>query len=236
MKCCVIGLGVFGRNLSRCLAQLGADVLVVDRKDENIASIKDDVGAAVVMDFADPTPLESLPIAEMDVVVVAIGDKFEDSMAITVKVQELGPRQIVCRVLSPMHERILRLMKVDRLVVPEEYAARGLAHSLLMRGVVNGFDMGSGHAIIEARAPAHLVGKNLSGTSSLFRDAGVRLITIKRVERSALAGFLSPNQGEERRVTLGVVELSEPFRADDVFVLFGREKGLRAFLEGQPSG
>jgi trk system potassium uptake protein TrkH len=75
MKCCIIGLGVFGRNLARCLSQLGADVLVVDRKDENISAIKDDVSAAVVMDFADPTPLESLPIAEMDVVVVAIGDK-----------------------------------------------------------------------------------------------------------------------------------------------------------------
>ena len=34
MKCCIIGLGVFGRNLARCLSQLGADVLVVDRKDD----------------------------------------------------------------------------------------------------------------------------------------------------------------------------------------------------------
>ena len=41
MKCCIIGLGVFGRNLARCLSQLGADVLVVDRKDENISAIKD---------------------------------------------------------------------------------------------------------------------------------------------------------------------------------------------------
>lgn len=236
MKCCIIGLGVFGRNLARCLSQLGADVLVVDRKDENISAIKDDVSAAVVMDFADPTPLESLPIPEMDVVVVAIGDKFEDSMAITVKVQELGARQIVCRVLSPMHERLLRLMKVDRLVIPEEYAARGLAHSLLMRGVVNGFDMGSGHAIIEARVPKRLAGKNLAATSNEFRQAGVRLITIKRVERSTLAGFLAPATGEERRTTLGVVELNEPFRPDDVFVLFGKEKGLRTFLEDEDLG
>ena len=51
MKCCIIGLGVFGRNLARCLSQLGADVLVVDRKDENISAIKDDLAqsrAAVV--------------------------------------------------------------------------------------------------------------------------------------------------------------------------------------------
>lgn len=63
----------------------------------------------------------------------------------------------------------------------------------------------------------------------------MRLITIKRVERSTLAGFLAPATGEERRTTLGVVELNEPFRPDDVFVLFGKEKGLR-ILEDEDLG
>ncbi|MBC8040666.1 MAG: TrkA family potassium uptake protein, partial [Opitutaceae bacterium] len=139
MKCCIIGLGVFGKNLALNLAQLGAEVLAIDRREENISLIKDEVGAAVVMDFEDTSPLARLAINEMDAVIIAIGDDFECSMAMTVKVQELGAKRIVCRVLSPMHARLLRLLKVDRLVVPEEVAARGLAHSLLMRGVVDGF-------------------------------------------------------------------------------------------------
>jgi trk system potassium uptake protein TrkA len=228
MKCCVIGLGVFGRNLAVNLAQLGADVLAIDRREESISLIKDEVGAAVVMDFEDPTPLAHFPIAEMDAVVVSIGDDFESSMAFTVKVQELGAQRIACRVLSPMHERLLRLMKIDRLVVPEEVAARGLAHSLLMRGVVGGFDMGDAHSIIEARVPARLVGKSLIDTGAIFKKAGVRIVTIKRLAHGAFGGLLKT---AEKRRTMGVVALDEVFQQEDIFVLFGEEKNLRTFLD-----
>jgi trk system potassium uptake protein TrkA len=231
MKCCIIGLGVFGKNLAINLAQLGAEVLAIDRREENVSLVKDEVGAAIVMDFEDPSPLGRLAIPDMDAVVIAIGDDFESSMAMTVKVQELGARRIVCRVLSPMHARLLRLMKVDRLVVPEEVAARGLAHSLLMRGVVDGFDMGSGHAIIEAAAPKALIGKNLLQTAALFKTHHVRLVTIKRKEPIAFSKLLLGSDTEVRRRTLGVVDLNELFASDDVVVLFGSEKGLRLFLE-----
>jgi len=231
MKCCIIGLGVFGKNLAIDLAQLGAEVLAIDRREENVSLIKDEVGAAIVMDFEDTTPLGRLAINDMDAVVIAIGDDFEASMAMTVKVQELGARRIVCRVLSPMHARLLRLMKVDRLVVPEEVAARGLAHSLLMRGVVEGFDMGSGHAIIEAAVPKALIGKNLVQTGELFKQHNVRLVTIKRKEPLSFGKLLTGSDSEIRRRTLGVISLNEPFADDDVFVVFGSEKGLRLFLE-----
>ncbi len=234
MKCCVIGLGVFGRNLAINLAQLGADVLAIDRREENVSLIKDEVGAAVVMDFDDPTPLAHFPIAEMDAVVIAIGDDFEHSMSFAVKVQELGARHIACRVLSSMHERLLRLMKIDRLIVPEEVAARGLAHSLLMRGVVGGFDMGDAHSIIEARVPGQLVGKSLIDTGAIFKKAGVRIVTIKRLASGLLDRVLKPadaGAGTEKRRTMGVVALDEVFQKEDIFVLFGEEKNLRTFLD-----
>ncbi|MBC8039043.1 MAG: TrkA family potassium uptake protein [Opitutaceae bacterium] len=231
MKCCIIGLGVFGKNLALNLAQLGAEVLAIDRRDENVSLIKDEVGAAVVMDFADTAPLARLAIDEMDAVIIAIGDDFECSMAMTVKVQELGAKRIVCRVLSPMHARLLRLLKVDRLVVPEEVAARGLAHSLLMRGVVDGFDMGSGHAIIEADVPDALVGRNLSQTADHFKKHDVRLVTINRKEPRPFETLLKIDDAQVHRRTLGVINLGETFTQGDVFVLFGAEKGLRNFLE-----
>ncbi len=231
MKCCIIGLGVFGKNLARNLAQLGADVLAIDRREDNVAQIKDEVGAAVVMDFDDPAPLAHFPIDEMDAVVIAIGDDFEHSMALTVKSQELGAKRIVCRVLSPMHERLLRLLKADRLVVPEEVAARGLAHSLLMHGVLDGFDMGNEHSIIEAAVPAALVGKSLTDTAEDFKRAGVRIVTIKRIEKGLFDALVKSPDVPVKRRTLGIVTMEEIFQADDIFVLFGPEKNLRSFLE-----
>lgn len=235
MKCLIVGLGVFGRNLALHLEELGAEVVALDRREENVAAIKDEVAAAAVIDFSDTAPLARFPLAEMDAVVIAIGDDFESSMAFTMRARELGARRLVCRVLSPMHARLLRLLKVERLVVPEEFAARGLAHSLLMRGAIDGIDLGSGHALIEAAVPTALVGQTIAKQAELFRRHAVRLVTLKRPERPLFGGLLKgDSDGPESRRTLGNISLDEPFLAGDILVLFGPEKGLRAFLEADP--
>jgi trk system potassium uptake protein TrkA len=235
MKCLIVGLGVFGRNLALQLGQLGAEVVALDRREENVAAIKDEVAAAAVIDFADTAPLARFPLSEMDAVVIAIGDDFEASMAFTMRARELGARRLVCRVLSSMHSRLLRLLKVDRLVVPEEFAARGLAHSLLMRGAVDGIDLGSGHALIEAAVPPALVGQTINKQSALFRRHDVRLVTLKRPERPLLGGLLKADPDTPANLrTLGTVGLDEPFLASDILVLFGPERGLRDFLEAEP--
>ncbi len=232
MKCLIVGLGVFGRHLALHLNQLGAEVVALDRREENVSAIKDEVCAAALVDFADPGPLSRFPIGEMDAVIIAIGDDFEASMAYTMRARELGARRLVCRVLSPMHGRLLRLLKVERLVVPEEFAARGLAHSLLMRGALEGIDMGSGHAMIEIATPPALAGRTIATTTELFRKHQVRLITIKRPERNLLGGLLKPDPDAPQPTrTLGNPGLDEPFLKDDILVLFGPEKGLRDFLD-----
>ncbi len=224
MKFCIIGLGVFGKTLARNLTALGVEVLAIDRKEENVSIIKDEVGAAAVMDFDDPSPLERFPIDEMDAVIIAIGDDFEASMLMTARAQDLGAKRLVCRVLSPVHARLLRLMKVDRLVIPEEVAACGLAQSLMMRGVVNSFDLGDSHAIIETPVPQGLIGKKPAAEKALFREAGVSLVAVKRTERRFL-GRLVPEEGEEAKRKV-IVFPDEEFvlSTSDVLVLFGPEK------------
>lgn len=235
MKYCVIGLGIFGRHLCTHLASLGAEVLAIDPREENVAAVKDVVDAAVELDFNDPLPFAQFPIREMDAVVVAIGDNFEASMMLTLRMQELGAKKIICRVLSPMHERLLRLLKVDRLVVPEEFAARGLAHSMMISGVVDGYDLGDGHVIIEANVPPGLAGKTLAQVALVFRKYRILLVTVKRLVEHPFISKVFPvadeNPDHEDRATLGVPKLDVEFREDDVLVLFGAEKNLPRFLD-----
>jgi trk system potassium uptake protein len=236
MKCLIVGLGVFGRNLAVQLGQLGAEVVALDRREENISAIKDEVCSAALIDFADSSVLSRFPLPELDAVIIAIGDDFEASMAFTVRARELGARRLVCRVLSPMHARLLRLLKVERLVVPEEFAARGLAHSLLLRGAVDGIDLGSGHALVEVAVPPPLIGQSISARADLFREHQVRVVTLKRPEKRLLAGLLGDDPDAPLAYrTLGIPDLDEVFRKDDVLVLFGPEKGLRQLLETEPS-
>lgn len=238
MKYCVIGLGVFGRHLSYHLSSLGAEVLAIDCREDNVAAVKDVVDAAIEIDYTDPTPFAHYPIADMDAVFIAVGDNFEASMTLTMRMQELGAKKIVARVLSPMHERLLKMLKIDRLVVPEEFAARGLAHSMMMRGVLDGYDLGDGHVIIEVKAPAGLVGKTLRDATDKFRKYSTLLVTVKRLNTNPVAEklgkLLAPRdelRDDQERETLGVPTLDVTFERKDVLVLFGAEKKLRRFLD-----
>ena len=233
MKYCVIGLGIFGRHLCTHLASLGAEVLAIDPREENVAAVKDIVDASVELDFSDPAPFAQFPIREMDAVVIAIGDNFEASMMLTLRMQELGAKKIICRVLSPMHERLLKLLKVDRLVVPEEFAARGLAHSMMISGVID--------VIIEAKVPAGLAGKTLEQVALAFRKYSILLVTVKRrISHPLLSRVLPTDEmtlnDEDDRATLGVPKLDVEFKSDDILVLFGAEKNLPRFLDAVAAG
>lgn len=232
MKYLIIGLGVFGRNLAHNLSQIGAEVIAIDRREDNVTAVKDEVATAVCAPFDDPYVLSRFPIAEFDAVILAIGDDLEASLAFTMKAQELGAQRLVCRVLSPMHERLLRLLKVDRLVVPEEFAARGLAHSLLLRGVVDGIDLGSGHALVDAAVPKPLISLPATQRQALFDRHAIQLVTIKRPDTNMLAKLIRAEADMRPPMrTLGNVTIQEPLKEGDVLVLFGQEKDLRRFLD-----
>ena len=78
-----------------------------------------------------------------------------------------------------------------------------------------------------------LVGETISSQAELFRRHQVRLVTIKRPEKSLLAGLLLPTDPDEpvNYRTLGLPKLDDPFRKDDVLVLFGAE-GVESIAVG----
>lgn len=239
LQYCVIGLGVFGRHLCRHLASLSAQVLAIDCREENVAAVKDYVAGAIELDFNNLAPFENYSLEEMEAVFIAIGDDFEASMALTVRMQELKVKKLIVRVLSPMHERLLKLLRVDRIVVPEEYAARGLAHSIMMRGALDGYDLGDGHIIVEAETPNGLVGRTLREASEKFRKNSILLVTIKRSDEKPKTREHHDEAVLDRDVriedwsrrTLGVPKLADRFEKSDVLVLFGAETNLREFLD-----
>lgn len=233
---CIIGLGVFGRHLCLHLNNLRAQVLAIDAREENVAAVKDYVDGAIEVDFNNLACFGNYSLDKMDAVFIAIGDNFEASMMLTARMQEIGVKKLIVRVLSPMHERLLKLLGVDRIVVPEEYAARGLAHSVMMRGALDGYDLGDGHIVLEAETPAGLVGKTLREATDKFRKYSILLVTIKRrVDGGTASAEISASRDARiedwARRTCGVPRLGDRFEKDDVLVLFGAETHLAGFLD-----
>ncbi|MDW7997714.1 MAG: TrkA C-terminal domain-containing protein, partial [Bacteroidota bacterium] len=123
--------------------------------------------------------------------------------------------------------RLLRLMGIHELILPEAEAAEALANRLLLGKVQKAFELSPEYSIVEVGAPQHFVGKSVREIG-LRERYGLNLVTIKRVERRA--GLLSLGQHERVRV-LGVPTPETVIEQDDILVVFGQERELQRLLE-----
>jgi trk system potassium uptake protein TrkA len=226
-KFCVIGLGHFGFNLALRLSELGAEVLAIDNHQDVIDKISDRVAHAVCMNSTDERALKSLGLKDMDAVIVAIGEGFESSILTTAILQEIGVKKIYNRVTSPIHERLLRLMNVTDLLLPEAVAAEQLANRLLLPGVLNHYLITEEYGIFEIETPKKFHDKTLQQIQ-LRNKYNLNLITLKILKKSR--GFLTRGEYEEFTV-VGVPTPDLVLSEGTIMVLFGKEEDVKNLLE-----
>lgn len=224
MKVCIIGLGYFGKNLALTLSRARQEVLAVDVDAEKVEAVKDEVSHAVILDASSAEALGKLPLDEMDVVVVAIGENFRASLLAVGWLQEMKVKRIIARVIDPIHERLLKLMRITELVHPEAESARRMAQALV-RGVINSLDLTGGFLIVEARVPDHVVGKTLQQVG-LRKEYQLNLVTVRKGADPARQIVERKNAFE----IIGVPPADYRFEADDLLVLFGQEDHIDRFL------
>lgn len=220
MKCCIIGLGLYGTHLARALTRLGAEVLAVDRNPERVDALKDEVAHALVADTTEVRALRQLPFRDFDAVVVAIGDDFESSLLTIGHLQEMNLPRLVCRSINPVHERLLRLLNVPRTILPEQMAAERTARSLILGNVADVYTVSADFEIVELPLPTHLAGMRLKDVA-LRNRYQLNLVTLKRPAPEAPGGF----------EVLGIIPPEYTFRSGDILVLFGKQDDIRRFLE-----
>ena len=187
MKCAVIGLGEFGRATAVGLAQNGVEVIAVDVKMEVVNSIKDDVALAVRLDASQEGALQAHGIADVDVLIAAIGTNFEAQVLVVVHAKQFGIKKIVARATTPDHHRVLKAVGADEVLNPEEKAARWMVNQLLITSITNYFELAEGYSVVEVKAPPGIVGKSLNELD-LRRRFRVNLVAIKRMEPSTAGG------------------------------------------------
>ena len=86
----VIGLGRFGQTLARQLCMLGAEVLVVDKRNDLVQQVADDVTHAVVGDAQDKEVLRALGARNFDCAIVAIGSNLAASVLTTMNLKDFA--------------------------------------------------------------------------------------------------------------------------------------------------
>lgn len=225
----IIGLGQFGSSVARELAALGAEVLVIDTREQAVESARRDVhvgiGQAVVLDVTDEAAFLASGVAEVDAAVVAIGRNLEASILAVAQLVKLAVPRIVARASSDLHAQILRLIGAHEVVDPEAAMGANLAHRLSVPGMRDRVVLPSGHEWIELDTPAAWWGRTL-GELALEEAWAVRVVAIykhrERIDAEGRSGF-------EREVVMSP-ETSDLVDQGDVVAVLGTPGELRRLV------
>ncbi len=206
------------------LTQKGHEVIAIDHDMTKVDSVKSEVSYAVCLESDDPVAMSALPLSDVDVAVVAIGENEGANIMTTALLVNLKLKRIISRAITPLHEMVLNSMGVTEIMHPEEKAAEGLARKLNLRRLVDQFELPGGFTIAEIVVPDRFVGKPLNGITELTkRQLGLVTVLRKESEKSFM-GRRTIKLG-----ALGVMDADFAPQKGDILVLFGTKDEVERF-------
>jgi len=174
----IIGLGRFGSTVATILAENGMEVIAIDKDQALIDSISSKVTTAVCVDSTDENSLRSLNLNEADAVILGIGSNIQESILTAAILKKIGAGVIHAKVENQLHGRILELIGVQHILLPEEMVGKQLAKTLISRNILDYVNLSSGHIMMEMVAPKEFIGKTLQELS-IPLNWGVSIIAIR---------------------------------------------------------
>ncbi|MDZ4844520.1 MAG: TrkA family potassium uptake protein [Chitinophagales bacterium] len=222
MKFAVFGLGNFGSNLALSLVQLGHEVIGVDNRMDKIEELKEQLTYVVCFDTTVSHSVNTLPMKDVDVAVVCIGENEGDSLMTAALLRQMKVKRIISRAISPLHRTVLESIGVEEIINPERDSAETLARRLTLKNIINAFDLPEDYSIAEVIAPDEFAEKSIlsSNIKEAFR---LNVVTIIRKEnKKNLLGM-----SVEKRGVLGVVSAETVIKQGDVLVVFGAKKDIQ---------
>ena len=175
----VIGLGRFGTELARRLCALGCEVMVIERNNELVQQVSQQVTHAVMGDARDLGVLKALGVQDFDCAIVCIGDNLADSVLATMNLKELGVPKVVCKAHDETHRQVLMKLGADQVVIPEQENAARLAKSLSTPNVLDYIELSEEYGIIEVPAPQSWHDKTLKELN-VRAKLGVNILAARR--------------------------------------------------------
>jgi trk system potassium uptake protein TrkA len=177
IQICVIGLGKFGVRFAEFMAEQGHEVVGIDMDEEKISKSKYFLAQGYHVDEVDREVLSQVGIKEFSHVFISVGDSITSSMMISLYLKEFEIENIWVKAVNHDHEKLLNMIGVDRVIIPEEMAASQLANELTMPGFIDYIPFDSDMIIKE------IIVDKWSGKS--FRDLditnrfGIQAIAVK---------------------------------------------------------
>ncbi|MBR1470113.1 MAG: TrkA family potassium uptake protein [Lachnospiraceae bacterium] len=185
----VLGLGKYGKSIAETLYELGADVLVVDIKEDLIEDFSGKVTSAVCADLTNEEETVALNLSQMDIVVVAMGGNTAASIMAVAVAKEQGVPRVVAKASSDRMASLLKKVGADKIIDPEEEGGKRSAHILFSDMILDFLQMDENLYMIEMKPQSAWIGKNLIELD-LRKHHNINVVAMRK--HGARWGFVDP--------------------------------------------
>lgn len=175
----IIGMGRFGKTLAYKMAELGNEVMIVDKDEEIVNQLAPDFVNAMIGDCTNESVVRNLGVSNFDICFVAIGDNFQASLEITSLLKELGAQYVVSKADRDMQAKFLERNGADEVVYPEHDIAEKLAIRHNAKNIFDYVEITNDYAIYELAVVKEWVGKSLKELN-IRHNYGVNIMALKQ--------------------------------------------------------
>lgn len=208
----IIGASTFGKRVLEELILLDCEIILIDKDPDVVDYYKNEVTAAYIANVINEATVTRLVTADIDAVVIDLGDKIEASILVTQYLKKLGVSKIIVKAETDQHGEILSIIGADHVIFPNFEAAKRVTPLLVSDLLFNYLPMSGGLVMAETGLPEQLEGHTLMEIE-IRKSKGINVVAFRRGGQGDYQ-FFKP----EYR-----------FQGDDILLIVGREEDVTAF-------
>lgn len=227
MNFVIIGLGNFGASLAKKLSSMGHEVIGVDRDLSKVEFYKDRISQTICLDASDIHAIRSLPIADADMVVIAIGHDFGSSVMISALLRKMNVQHIIGRETSSIHITVMNALGVENTINPEYESAVMFAEKLVMEGVKDIYPLSREIKIAEIPLFESLVGQPLD-CKRIEEKNNIEILAVKRPTPTKGQG---PNDDICKIISARRLPDNFLLQYSDLLVVMGNKDDIQDFMK-----
>lgn len=209
----VIGIGRFGRHLSRKLIELGNEVMIVDKNEENVRDLLPLATNVQIGDCTKEDVLHSLGISNFDLCFVCVGTDFQSSLEITSLLKDLGAKHVISKASRDIHAKFLLRNGADEIADPEREIAEKLAVRYSANNVFDYIELTKDFSIYEIPPAESWIGKSI-------KEVNFRVKYHVSILATKVGDNVSPLPSAEHI-----------FRSDEHLMVIGRHNDVEKILK-----